>query len=181
MDLDPTTYGLGQILTSPLVLIGLALILGGLGALVWMFRERLGYYEPEIPAVNQRAHAVAPIDRRPDTDTGVIRPPWAPLDTYRDAPTFVPRTEETVVLPVVEPVVDLKPQYAALGRFFAAVDEARADTDEAMDRIAAEARPDCPLTTQEIPPLLDAPLYDTTVRRADTQDLSAVMEKVRKA
>lgn len=67
MPVDPTTYGLGQILTSPLVMIGLALILGGLGALVWMFRGQLGYYEPEIPAVIQPStkatliHPVQPI------------------------------------------------------------------------------------------------------------------------
>lgn len=47
---DATTYGLGQILTSPLALIGLALILGVICALAWIFRGHLGYYQPEIPA-----------------------------------------------------------------------------------------------------------------------------------
>jgi hypothetical protein len=50
---DPITYGLGVILSSPLIWIGLLLIGGGLLALAWMFRGPLGYYEPEIPAVVQ--------------------------------------------------------------------------------------------------------------------------------
>ena len=202
---DPITYGLGVILSSPLIWIGLLLIGGGSLALAWMFREPLGYYEPEIPAVIQPAvedtliHPAQPIApnyyrsgeypqvppqaqhirqhwRREDSDTQVI--PSIPGATRPKE-----RTEEEMraTEPELSPVkpADLAPQFAALGRFFAAVDEARADTNEAMDRIAADVRPDCPLSTQEIPPLLDAPLYDTTVRRADTQELSAVMEKVK--
>jgi hypothetical protein len=235
---DPITYGLGVILSSPLIWIGLLLIGGGLLALAWMFRGPLGYYEPEIPAVIQPpteatlihpTQQVAPNYRRPDSDTGVVayipgatRPavqeqqqagpacpicggPWHAL--CPSAPKE--RTEETVALPAV---AELAPQLAALARFLNAIDAsteelavtadvsaelasdgnhtAAAEVDEAILRRVVdglrepdpepEPEDDCPLTTQEIPSLDEAlPEYETTVRRAQTQDLSAVMEKVR--
>lgn len=115
------------------------------------------------------------------------------------------RTEDTVALPSVE---ELAPQIAALGRFFEVVDEATeelavtavlvrdgnhtaaAEVDEAiLRRVAdglrepADVVDDCPLTTQEIPPLLGAPLYaEASARLGDTRELSAaLLEKVRQA
>lgn len=91
-------------------------------------------------------------------------------------------TEETVVLPVIPPAADLAPQFAALGRFFKAVDEARADTDEAMGRLVDDlaGRDDCPLTTVEIQiEPVDPPEYRAaTARLGDTRELSSVMKKV---
>lgn len=203
--MQPTDYGLGQILTSPLVLAGLALILGGSGVLVWMFRGQLGYYEPEIPPVVQPpiedtfilpAQPVEPNYHRPDSDTGVVAripgatPQAGPVCPVCGGPfgncecySQKSSTEETVVLPVVPPVAELAPQFAALGRFFAAVDEARADTDQAMRRLAADARPDCPLTTHElvIPTEGETPVHRAIADREPTQELSKTVAKILEA
>ena len=208
--LDPTTYGLGQILTSPLVLAGIALILGGCSALLWMYRDALGYNEPEreIPTVVQPAveqtyiHpqlAVAANYHRSDADTHVI--PRIPGATPEAGLTVVEeRTEEMdfagmiaaaeaqvraaySVVPVPPPAAGLAPQFAALSRFFTAVDEARADTDAAMRRLAANARPDCPLTTHElvIPTVGETPVHRAIADREPTQELSKTMAKIMEA
>jgi hypothetical protein len=200
--MDPTTYGLGVILSSPLIWIGLLLIGVGLLALVWMYRGRLGYYEPEIPAVIQPptdatlihpAEPIAPNYHRSGECPVVARIPGAtpeagPVCPVCGAPFHavcpsVPkeRTEET------EAAVDLAPQFAALDRFFNAVDEAAEVTDAALVRIVdklADRAPadDCPLTTQEIPPLVEStPFYDEAIRNTDTRELSEVMKKVKQA
>lgn len=84
------------------------------------------------------------------------------------------RTDETVQLP---PVGALAPQLVALSRFFAAVDEAREDTDKRMGRLVDDlaGRDDCPLTTQEIEVTETAPLY---VASGGTVDLSEKLKKV---
>lgn len=207
MPVDPTTYGLGQILTSPLVLGGLVLILGGGGALAWMFRDALGYYEPEIPPVIQPAleqtyiHPVQPVAanyRRPDSDTGVVpripgaTPEAGPVCPFCGGPWHAlcpsapkERSDETVEIPTAtEPQPSpLAPQFAALSRFFTAVDEARADTDTAMRRLAANARPDCPLTTHElvIPTVGETPVHRAIADREPTQELSKTMAKIMEA
>lgn len=222
--MQPTDYGLGQILTSPLIMIGLALILGGCSALVWMYRDALGYREPEpeIPPVVQPPveqayihpqQAVAANYRRPDSDTGVV--PRIPGATPQVGSTGVETdqvkraagpvcpacggpfgncecysqkssTEETVVLPVILPVADLAPQYAALGRFFKAVGETRANTNEAMTRIVddlAGRADDCPLTTQEIaiPAATETPVHRAIADREPTQELSKTVAKILEA
>jgi hypothetical protein len=118
---------------------------------------------PVAPNYHRGEYPVVPHIPGATPQAGPVCPvcggPWHPV--CPSAPKA--RTEEITVA--------LAPQLAALGRFFSAVDEAQVDA----------LRPDCPLTTQEIPPLLDAPDYDTTVRRTATRDLSALMEKVKHA
>jgi hypothetical protein len=77
----------------------------------------------------------------------------------------------------------LAPPYAALSRFFAAVDEAHQETDAAMHGIVEDlAGRDCPLTTQELPPLDAAlPMHDATVRASDTRDLTVDIAKILEA
>jgi hypothetical protein len=67
----------------PLFLLGLALIAGGVFGLAWIFRDQLGYDEPEIPPVVEpdpdrtvilSAVMPAPNYHRDDDDTQVIRP-----------------------------------------------------------------------------------------------------------
>lgn len=210
--IDPTTYGLGQILTSPLVIAGIILILGGSSALLWMYRAELGYYEPEreIPPVVQPAveqtyihpqRAVAANYRRPDSDTGVVpripgaTPEAGPVCPFCGGPWHAlcpsapkERSDETVEIPfatepVPSPVKPLAPEFVALSRFFSAVDEARADTDQAMRRLAANARPDCPLTTHElvIPTVGETPVHRAIADREPTQELSKTVAKILEA
>lgn len=205
--IDSTSYGLGQILTSPLVLAGIVLILGGCSALLWMYRDALGYREPEpeippvvLPPVEQTyIHPLQPVAanyRRPDSDTGVVAripgatPQAGPVCPVCGGPfgncecySQKSSTEETVALPVVPPVADLAPQWAVLSRFFGAVDEARADTDQAMRRLAANARPDCPLTTHElvIPTVGETPVHRAIADREPTQELSKTVAKIMEA
>lgn len=193
--IDPTTYGLGVILSSPLIWIGLLLIGGGSLTLAWMFRGPLGYYEPEIPAVIQPptedtlihpAQPIAPNYHRSGEYPVVARIPGATPEVPKErtdemdfAATIAAAEEQ--ILAAVPPPPSLAPQFAALGRFFEAVDQAHADTSEALQNVVENLRPDCPLTTQEIPPLLDAPLYDAAIRNTDTRELSEVMKKVKQA
>lgn len=190
--LDPTVYGLGQILTSPLVLAGLVLIVGGAAALVWMFRGQLGYYEPEIPPVVQPpveqtyihpAQPVAPNYHRSGEYPLVPHIPGATPEAR--PPVVEERSDETVEIPFAtepapSPIKPLAQEFVALSRFFSAVDEARADTDQAMRRLAAHARPDCPLTTHElvIPTAGETPVHRAIADREPTQELSEVMKKV---
>lgn len=187
--IDPTTYGLGVLFAGWLdlagwflFLYGIALVIGGIVAIVVIIVQWGGVTlgpDPVIPTAPQpqpvtiASPPAAPNYRRPDSDTGVVaRIPGATPEAGPVCPT-----DETEV------TVGLAPQYAALDRFFNAVDEATRETDAAMLQLVdklADRLPDddCPLTTQEIPPLLDAPLYDAAIRNTDTRELSEVMKKV---
>lgn len=174
-----------------LLWLGAQLIAGGITA-IWLTRKELILGpDPQIPSPpvfvptkpHYRVEEVFPRIPGATPEAGPRCPicggPFHPV--CPSAPKE--RTEETVVLPIVAPVVDLAPQFAALGRFFEAVDEARADTDEAMRRIAATVRPDCPLTTHEIeiPTVGEAPVHAGIASREPTRDLSAALEKVKQA
>lgn len=191
-----------------LVAFGVAEVIGGLIAIVYLIVTWGGVTlgpDPEIPPVDPPAAPVIrspspPANyRRPDSDTGVVpripgaTPEAGPVCPFCGGPWHAlcpsapkERSDETVEMwmatePEPSPVKPaLAPQYAALSRFFGAVDEARADTEQAMRRLAANARPDCPLTTAEIQiEPADPPEYRAASERlGDTRELSAVMKKV---
>jgi hypothetical protein len=163
------------------VAAGICFLIAGLIALVWMIAEWGGVTlgpDPEPPAFPTPRHA------RPDSDTGVV--------------ACIPGAT-----PVAEFVADVD-QAANVLR----VIEAEVRTDEPGGLlaglpvwpavpIAPKAGPvcptcggpfgvcqcltkaECPLTTQEIRVEESTPEYDAAVRRTRTQDLSALMERVK--
>jgi hypothetical protein len=180
----------------PLFLLGLALIAGGVFGLAWIFRDQLGYDEPEIPPVIE-----------PDPDRTVILSAVRPAPNYhRDDTQVIPGIPGALPprhAPTIATLSAASPdQWVAQEDWINAIDSA-ADATEAVTQAIPGLRvipsaalwPEepksaptdeptqvvdlCPLTTRELPKLDEAtPAFDTTVRRADTQELSAAMAKI---
>jgi hypothetical protein len=190
-----------------LVVYGVALQLGGLFAIVWVIARWGGVTLGPPP--RKLAAPPAAVLPRVDSDTGVVAripgaTPEVPKERTEDGEAL------PVVLPFAALAPQIAALGRYLAAVDASTEElavaadvtvelvrdgnhtAAAEVDEAILRRVVdglrepdpvpEVADDCPLTTQEIPPLDQAlPEYETTVRRAQTQDLSAVMEKVKQA
>ena len=175
--------------------VGTGLIFGGIVALAVFAWRNLGEVPPPPRKLADPPPRWAPLHRAVPRIPGATRQvvqevqeqqagPVCPVcgGSWHAACPSKERTDETVQLP---PVADLAPQFVALRRYLAALDETAAETDKAMGRLVDDlaGRDDCPLTTQEIP---DVTLQDpnpayAAQKRGDTVELSQAAKKILEA
>lgn len=186
----------------PLFLLGLALIAGGVFGLAWIFRDQLGYDEPEIPPVIE-----------PDPDRTVILSAVRPAPNYhRDDTQVIPGIPGALPprhAPTIATLSAASPdQWVAQEDWINAIDSA-ADATEAVtqaipglrvipsaalwpeEQKSAPEETDatqvvdlCPLTTQDIEvPAFEPPIAAATAefrsRRSETQDLTVRLAEIR--